>query len=200
MTAMGREHVSTMFQSLVFGLAGLGGQIVALLIFATLVAVPLRDRELRSLLARPVTRTGYLTGRAAAGVVLLAVFWLLMTGALLWFFARQGDALPVTIRYAPLLLFLKCAMLGLIALALSLYVRPVVAAILTFVVSSDWVSSDGLLYVVLPGDDRLGMAGQILTGRLLGPRDVILAAAYALVISSAALCVALLRFRRMEIP
>ena len=196
----GSEHMSTMFQSFVFAIAGVGGQVIALLIFATLVAVPLRERELRTLLARPLTRASYLGGRAAAGVVLLAAFWVLMSCAFLWFFAKQGSALPATVRYALLLLFLKCTMLGMIALALSLYVRPLVAAILAFVVSSDWVSSQGWLYVILPGDDRLGMAGEILGGRLLGPRDVALAAGYALAISIAALCVGLLRFRRMEIP
>ncbi len=196
----GREHMSTMFQGFVFAIAGLGGQVIALLIFATLVAVPLRGRELRTLLARPLTRASYFGGRAAAGVVLLAAFWALMSFAFVWFFTKQGSALPATMRYVPLLLFLKCTMLGMIALTLSLYVRPLLAAILTFAVSSDWVSSQGWLYIVLPGDDRLGMARQILDGRLLELGSIALAAAYALAVSIAALCVGLLRFRRMEIP
>ena len=181
-----RAHLD-MFQSFVFAIAGVGGQVIALL--------NIRDagrgtpqRKGAADLVRPAPDPGQLpsAGRAAAGVVLLAAFWVLMSCAFLWFFA-SGSALPATVRYAPLLLFLKCTMLGMIALALSLYVRPLVAAILAFVVSSDWVSSQGWLYIILPGDDRLGIGREILGGRLLELRDVALAAGYALAISVATL-------------
>jgi ABC-type transport system involved in multi-copper enzyme maturation permease subunit len=195
------EQVPTFLQAQFFGLAGLGGVVVTLFIFSTLLAVPLKQKELRSVLARPVTRASYLGGRAAAGVVMLAAFWLLMSLGFVVFFMKQGRTLPPMMWSAPVLLFLKCAMLGMIALATSLYVRPpFLAAVLTFLVSSDWVSSQGLLYLILPGDDRLSIGAQILHGRLLGLHDVSFASAYAVAIGVAAFCAALLRFRRMEVP
>jgi hypothetical protein len=197
----GRDHLSMFLQAQFFGLAGFGGVVVTLFIFSTLVAVPLKQRELRSVLARPVTRASYLAGRATAGVVMLAGFCLVMSLGFVAFFMKQGPVLPPMVWSAPLLLFLKCTMLGMIALAVSLYIRPpFLAAVLTFLVSSDWVSSQGLLYLILPGDDRLSIGTQLVRGRLLGLHDLAFASAYAVAITVAAFCLALLRFRRIEVP
>jgi hypothetical protein len=131
--------------------------------------------------------------------VLLAWFWVLMGLVFLFFFVRQGASLPTIARVAPLLLFLKCLMLGMTALALSLFVRPLWAAVLTFLLSSDWVSVGSPLYVILPGDDRLSIGWQMLHGRALGYPDVLLAAAYAGLTTLAAACIALVRFRRIQV-
>jgi Cu-processing system permease protein len=199
MMEAGQEQMLSFFQAEFFGMSSLCGTIVTLFVFSTLIAGPLRRKELRSVLARPLTRSSYLAGRMSAGVVILAVFWLFMGLAFLLFFWKQGSALPTIVRFAPLLLFLKCLMLGMIALALSLFVRPVLAAVLTFFVSSDWVSSQGVLYLILPGDDRLSIGTQLLHGRAMEYHDVILASAYALSVAAVAVCCALLRFRRIDL-
>jgi Cu-processing system permease protein len=199
MMEAGREQMFGVFQAEFFGISGFCGIIVALFVFSTVVAAPLRRKELRSVLARPLTRSSYIAGRMSAGVVVLAVFWLFMGFAFLWFFRKQGSVLPTIVRFAPFLLFLKCLMLGMIALALSLFVRPALAAVLTFFLSSDWVSAQGVLYLILPGDDRLSIGTQLLRGRAMGIHDVLLASAYALSIAVAAAACALLRFRRIDL-
>jgi ABC-type transport system involved in multi-copper enzyme maturation permease subunit len=195
----GRDQMAGFFQAEFFGIGSFCGVIVALIVFSTVVAGPLRQKELRAILARPLTRASYLMGRMAAGVVLLALFWLLMGLVFLLFFVRQGSSLPTIARLAPLLLFLKCLMLGTMALALSLFVRPLWAAMLTFFVSSDWVSSQGLLYLILPGDDRLSIGWQMLHGHVMEYQDVLLVSAYALLTVVAAAFIALVRFCRIEV-
>ena len=198
-TEQALEQMFTFQQAAFFGLASLGGSLVALLLFSTVVASPLKRGEVRGVLSRPLTRSRYVLGRYLAALGALAGYWIIMSLAFFVFFRLAGAGLPASVRYAAPLLFCKGAMLGSIALALSLVVRPAVAVTIAIVVSSDWVSSKGWLYLILPGDDRLSAATQILQGSVLAPSDVALAALYATDVAAIALGLALIRFRRVDI-
>jgi hypothetical protein len=140
-----------------------------------------------------------LLGRWLAAVLAIAAYWLAMSVAFLLFFHSAGANLPTWARCAPLLLLCKSLMLGSVALALSTLVRPPFAAAIAFFASSDLVSSRGMLYLILPGDDRLNVAWRLLSGSPLSLRDALLAASYALVVAGAGVVFALLRFQRMDV-
>jgi hypothetical protein len=121
--------------------------------------------------------------------------WLVILAFASW----QMHPLTPTAQYAAPVYFCETIMSGSIALALSLYVRPAIAVALTFFGSSDWVSSKGWLYYLLPGDDRFGLAKQILNGNVPHWFDVGMALLYAFNVTAVAFAVALLRLRRLEV-
>lgn len=195
----GLEQMYSGQQAMFFGASALGGNVVALILFGTLIAAPLRRGELRGVLVRPLERSQYLVGRFLAGAIALLVYWALMSIVFFAFTRHQRTPLPPTVGFAAMLYLCKSVMLGAIALSLSLFLRPPLAMVIAFLGSSDWVSSKGVLYYLLPGDDRLGMAMQLLHGTVTTQRDLALAAAYAIDITLVALGIALLRFRRIDI-
>jgi hypothetical protein len=194
-----REQVSTFMQGAFFGFASGCGTLVSLGLFSAAIASPLRRGELRAILARPVTRGQYLLGRTAGAMAALLVFWAMMAVAFVVFRGVVGGELSPIARYAVALSLPKNVMIGCIGMALSLYMRPLVAAALALAMSSDWVSRQGLLYMLLPGDDRLSVASLILHGTRPSMRDLIIAVVYAIDIAAIALGCAWLRFRKLDI-
>jgi len=179
--------------------ASFGGSMVALLLCSTVFAAPLRRGETRIILSRPVSRAAYLLGRYLGAMVGLAAYWLVMSAAFMLFFRSAGADVPRWLGYAPLLLFCKGVMVGSIALAMSAVVRPPFAAAIAFFGSSDWVSSRGILYWILPGDDRLNLWSQLFHGSVVAARDVLLAVAYALTVAVVAVGYALFRFQKIDV-
>jgi ABC-type transport system involved in multi-copper enzyme maturation permease subunit len=196
---MGLEQLRSIQYAFFFGGASAGGTAVSLLLFATLLAVPLRRGETRGVLSRPVERTSYVVGRVLGATAVLAVYWLLL-GAVFWYFAwRTSSPLSLSARVAAVLYFSKNLMVGSIALALSLYVRPAVAAGIAVVANSDWTSSKTIVYYLLPGDERLGVASQLMSGTVLDGKDLALGVAYALNVAAVAIGIGLLRFRKLDL-
>lgn len=195
----GLEQMRSGQQAMFFGASGLGGNIISLLLFASLIAAPLRRGELRGILVRPLQRSQYLCGRFMGAVAALGIYWITMSLIFLVFRLHQQSSLPPTIGFAALLYLSKGMMLGSIAFALSLFTRPIIAVLVAAAASSDWVSSSSTLYYLLPGDDRLSVAMQLIQGQLLAPRDIALAVAYAFNVTLVALGIAMLRFRRIDI-
>jgi hypothetical protein len=195
----GFEQLSSFMQALFFGFASICGTLVSLGLFSTLLASPMRRGELRTVLTRPLTRWQYVAGRTSAGIVALIVYWGLMSivfGVYNWL---EGGKLPPVVRLAPVLYLSKGIMIGCIGMALSLYMRPILAAAIALVGSSDWVQQRGILYMLLPGDDRLSVARQLMHGSVLAQRDVLFGLLYAADVSLIALMVVWVRFRNADI-
>src|SRR5450432_3770622 len=195
----GLEQMGSFEQAMFFGGASFCGTLIALVLFSTIVATPLRRGEVRGVLIRPLRRSSYILGRCLAAVAALALYWAMMSVVLLIFSRITHTPLAPVAHYAGPLFFFKGVMTGCIALAFSMFMRPAVAAPVAFFASSDWVSSNGPLYYLLPGDDRLGTALQILHGTVLSQKDLALAIAYALTVAAAALWLTILRFDRVDL-
>jgi ABC-type transport system involved in multi-copper enzyme maturation permease subunit len=186
-------------QAAFYGVVSFGGTLVTLLIFCTAVASEIRKGTIRVTMSKPVTRTQFLLGRYCGGVAVMLGYWVLMTIAMLAFGETQQVALSPALKYAPWLMLCKHLMLGSVAILLSLFTRPILAAVLAYFISANLFHHPNPLYYVFPSYDRFSVFGEVFSGQLIAFKDVLMLSLYALDVIVIVLLLAFWRFRSKEL-
>ena len=194
-----REEVGLMFMGGLYWFATLGGSAVAVFICSAAVATDIRQGTISIVLSKPVTRTQFLLGKYfGAGVALCCYSVLAGIAMVVFAYANQTD-LNLAARYAPWLMFCTNLMMGSVALLLSLFVRPLVAAVIAYFASASFLSSPNPLYFILPSYDRFNVALLIMDGRPIAMEDVLMLTLYAFDVAAIFVLLSLWRFRTREI-
>ena len=193
------ESLSFTFQGFFYIVTSFGGSLVALFIFSTAVSAEIRSGTIRLTLAKPVTRTQFLLGKYLGGVVVMAGYALLASGAIFAFTLSQQLELSPAMTYAPWLMFCKQLMLGSVALLLALFVHPMVAAAIAFFAGNGFYSQRNPLYYILPSYGDFDLYGEMFSGTLVSASDVAWLSLYAADFVAIVMLLALWRFRTKEL-
>jgi ABC-type transport system involved in multi-copper enzyme maturation permease subunit len=177
----------------------LGGAFIALFICCTAVSSEIRQGTVRVTLTKPVSRSQFLLGKYCGGVVVLAVYALIVGLSIVFFADFHKLDMGPAIHYAPWLIFCSNLMLGSIGMLLSLYVPPLIAAVLAFFISASYFSPPNPLYYILPSYDRFNIFLQLFKGSAFALWDVFSLSLYALDVTAVVLLVALWRFKAKEL-
>jgi ABC-type transport system involved in multi-copper enzyme maturation permease subunit len=193
------EMASTSIQAGFYGVTSFGGSLVALFIFSTAVATEIRKGTIRVTLAKPVSRSQFLLGKYLGGVAVMAGYALIASIAILLFAESLKVELSPAIKWGPWLMFCRQLMLGSLAMLLSLFFHPIVAALLAFFAGNGFYSSPNPLYFILPSYQDFNVIFRILNGTLVNASDVAFLSLYALDFVVLMLLLALWRFHRKEL-
>ena len=193
------EGASFGFQTLFYFVASFGGSLVALFIFGTAVSSEIRSGTIRITLAKPVSRTQFLMGKYAGAVAVMAGYTLIASLAMLAFTHTHDIGLSPALMYAPWLMFCKQLMMGALALLLSLFMHPFVAAVLALFAGNGLYSPPNPLYYILPSYGDFDLYSQVMAGSLVSATDVGWLTLYAADFVLVMLLIALWRFRTKEI-
>lgn len=193
------DQVSSMFQAGLYGVASFGGSIVALFIFSTAVTSEIRRGTIRLTLSKPVSRPQFLLGKYLGGVAVMASYAVIASLAIFAFAQSQSVDLNPAIKWSPWLMFCEQLMLGSLALLLSLFMHPIIASVLAFFAGNGFYSPPNPLYFVLPSYSDFGVFLDVLQGRLVDWKDVVLLSLYALDFVAIMLLLAVWRFRTKEL-
>jgi Cu-processing system permease protein len=193
------EMVSSTYQGFFYIVASFGGSLVALFIFGTAIAAEIRKGTIRLTLSKPVSRTQFLLGKYMGGVAVMAGYALIASIAMLVFAHFQRMELSPVMRWAPWLMFCRQMMLGSVALLLSLFFHPVIAAVLAFFAGNGLYSSPNPLYFILPSYGEFDVTMEVLSGTLIAGKDVALLTLYALDFVVIMLLLGLWRFRTKDL-
>jgi len=193
------DGLSSTLQATFYQAASFGGSMVSLFIFSTAVAAEIRRGTIRITLTKPVSRTQYILGKYLGGVAVMAAYAAIASAAII-LFAKFGNV-PVSpaMRFAPWLMFCRQLMLGSLAMLLSLFVHPLVAAVLAFFAGNGFYGKFNPLFYVLPSYGLFNVFGAMLQGTLISGKDVALLSLYALDFVVLMLVLALWRFRNKEL-
>jgi ABC-type transport system involved in multi-copper enzyme maturation permease subunit len=195
------------------------GLIVAVFVGTGLVNKEIEKRTVLVLIAKPISRVEFITGKHLGLSAVLAVLVATMTAINLAFLHFGNIPYPkVSILLAALYLFLQLSLITAVAIALGVFTSSVLATLLSFGVylmgnfSQDLVELGRLsrnpgfvsltqgLYLVLPDLSRLDLKNQAVYGPELlpNPLTLITNAAYGLVYTVLLLAIAILIFSRRE--
>ena len=204
-----------------FGLAAMSvlGLIVAVFVGTGLVNKEIEKRTVLVLIAKPISRSEFITGKHLGLSAVLAVLVAAMTAIYLAFLHFGNIPYPLSsILLAALYLFLQLSLITAVAIALGVFTSSVLATLLSFGVylmgnfSQDLVTlgrlsrNPGLqrltqgLYLVLPDLSRLDLKNQAVYGSELlpNPLTLIANAGYGLLYTLLVLAIAILIFSRRE--
>jgi ABC-type transport system involved in multi-copper enzyme maturation permease subunit len=193
------EQGATAIQGFFYAASSFGGSIVALMIFSTAVTAEIRRGTIRLTLSKPVSRLQYLAGKYLGGLAVMVIYALLTSAAVLIFSASTKVQLSPVLSYAPWLMFCRQLMLGSVALLLSLFLHPAVAAVLAFFAGNGLFSTSNPLYYLLPSYAPFNVFTAILQGSMMSRTDVVLLTLYALDFVVLMLLLALWRFQKREV-
>lgn len=193
------EGVSFGFQTAFYFLASFGGSLVALFIFGTAVSSEIRSGTIRITLAKPVSRTQFLLGKYLGAVAVMAGYTAIASLALLAFVHIQKIELSPGMTYAPWLMFCQHLMLGSVALLLSLFMHPVIGAVIALFAGNGLTSPPNPLYYLLPSYEAFDLYREVMSGTLIGLLDVGWLTLYAIDFVALMLLLALWRFRKKEL-
>jgi ABC-type transport system involved in multi-copper enzyme maturation permease subunit len=191
------------------------GMLTAVFVGVSLVSKEIEKRTIYTLLANPVRRWQFVTGKYCGLLAVLAMNVVLMAvalGVVLWF---RGDGVAGLLP-AILLTWFELALVTAFAILLSCFTNPILAALGTFAVyvvgHLSWSlpmlgarlpegfgrTVCDVLYVVLPNLDRLNVRADAVHGLPLEPGYVGMAVIYGTLYSVAVLVLACLVFERKE--
>ncbi len=193
------SSASSIIQAGFYGLTSFGGNIVALFIFSTAVAAEIRKGTIRLTLSKRVSRTQFLLGKYLGGVVVMAGYALIASAAILIFSQSQGVDLNPAIKWSPWLMFCAQLMLGSLAMLLSLFMHPIIAAVLAYFAGNGFYSLNNPLYYILPSYQDFNVFFQVLKGSFIHLKDVAFLSLYAADFVIIMLLLALWRFRSKEL-
>ena len=193
------DQMSSMFQAAFYQMASFGGSLVSLFIFSTAVAGEIRRGTIRITLTKPVSRIQYLLGKYLGGIAVMAGYALIASAAIMLFAGFADLKLSPAMAFAPWLMFCRQLMLGSLAMLLSLYVHPFLAAVLAFFAGNGLYSKSNPLFYILPGYSAFNVFWQTLQGTVLSGQDVLLLSLYALDFIILMMLLAWWRFRTKEL-
>ena len=193
------EQGMSAVQAFFYAATSFGGSLVSLWIFSTAVTSEIRRGTIRLTLSKPVSRVQYLLGKYLGGVVVMAAYAVIASLAVMIFSASSNVELSPVMKFAPWLMFCRQLMLGSLAMLLSLFVHPLVAAVLAFFAGNGFYGKFNPLFYVLPSYGVFNLFGAMLQGTLISGKDVALLSLYALDFVVLMLVLALWRFRNKEL-
>jgi len=191
------------------------GVLVAVFVGSNLVSGDMERRVLHPVLAKPVSRSGYLLGRYLGLALVLTLNLAVMTGLFALILAADaGDLHPVGRAFfeAVALLEIQFLVVGAVAMLFSAFTSTTLAAVFTLAVAiagqmtgeiralwqgpGTWIPR--LLWYLLPNLSALN-ANEALVYGTPPPAQAWLAAAYGLAYAAAALALAVLVFERRDL-
>lgn len=204
-----------------FGLAAMNvlGLIVAVFVGTGLVNKEIEKRTVLVLIAKPISRSEFITGKHLGLSAVLASLITAMTAIYIVLLQFKQIAYPLgSILLAALYLFLQLCLITAVAIALGVFTSSVLATLLSFGIylmgnlSQDLVAFGRLsqnpallsltrnLYLVLPDLSRLDLKNQAVYGLELlpSPMALISNACYGLLYTALVLAIAILIFSRRE--
>jgi len=204
-----------------FGLAAMSvlGLIVAVFIGTGLVNKEIDKRTVLVLIAKPISRSEFITGKHLGLSAVLALLVAAMTAIYLAILQFGQIPYPLgSILLAALFLFFQLCLITAVAIGLSVFTSSALATLLTFGVYLMGQSSQHLvelarlsqnpgfqhltqgLYLVLPDLSRLDLKNQAVYGPELLPNPLTLLAnaGYGLVYTALVLAIAVVIFSRRE--
>jgi ABC-type transport system involved in multi-copper enzyme maturation permease subunit len=193
------EVASSQMQGFFYVVASFGGTIVALFIFSTAVASEIRKGTIRLTLSKPVSRMQFLLGKYLGGIAVMAGYALIISVAMVLFSVTQGVDLNPAVKWSPWLMFCEQLMIGSVAMLLSLFMPPIIAAVLAFFSGNGLYGLYNPLYYILPSYRDFNMTTQVMVGSLVDWKDVCYLSLYAADFVAIMLLIALWRFRTKEL-
>ena len=193
------EQGATAIQGFFYAAGSFGGSIVALMIFSTAVSTEIRRGTIRLTLSKPVSRLQYLGGKYLGGLAVMVFYAVLTSLAVLLFSASAKVQLSPVLSYAPWLMFCRQLMLGSVAMLLSFFLHPAIAAVLAFFAGNGLFSISNPLYYILPSYAPFNVFTAILQGSMMKRTDVLLLTLYAFDIVAVMFLLALWRFQKKEV-
>lgn len=204
-----------------FGLAAMSvlGLIVAVFVGTGLVNKEIEKRTVLVLIAKPISRVEFITGKHLGLSAVLAVLVAAMTAINLALLQFSNISYPLgSLLLAALYLFFQLSLITAVALALGVFTSSVLATLLSFGIylmgnfSQDLVELGRLsrnpgfqrltqgLYLILPDLSRLDLKNQAVYGSELLPTPLTLIAnaGYGLLYTVLLLAIAILIFSRRE--
>lgn len=204
-----------------FGLAAMSvlGLIVAVFVGTGLVNKEIEKRTVLVLIAKPISRAEFITGKHLGLSAVLAVLVAAMTAINLALLQFSNISYPLgSLLLAALYLFFQLSLITAVALALGVFTSSVLATLLSFGIylmgnfSQDLVELGRLsrnpgfqrltqgLYLILPDLSRLDLKNQAVYGAELlpSPLTLIANAGYGLLYTVLLLAIAILIFSRRE--
>ncbi|MBD2355354.1 ABC transporter permease [Tolypothrix sp. FACHB-123] len=204
-----------------FGMALMGviGLIVSVFVGTGLINKEIEKRTVLVLIAKPISRSEFITGKYFGLSAVLAVLITMMTVIYLGFLQIAHISHGIaSILIAVLFLFLQISLINAVAISFGSFTSSLLAVILTFAVylmgniSQDLLkfgrlsSNPGIerltqaLYLILPDLSRLDLKNEAVYGlqALPSPTALIANAGYGLLYSSMLLAIAILIFSRRE--
>ena len=193
-------HVlGSMGQATYYQFFSFGGTLISLFIFCTAVSSEIRKGTIRVTLSKPVSRTQFLLGKYFGGVIVMIGYSAVARVAMDLFAQSHQMELSPTIKFLSWLMLCEHLMVGSVGMLLSLFVNPLIAAILAYFASASMLSSPNPLYFILPSYDRFNLFFRIMRGSLMDTKDAVFLSLYALDVIAIVLLFALWRFRSKEL-
>lgn len=191
------------------------GVLVAVFVGVSLVFKEIERRTVYTLLASPVSRWQFVTGKFAGLLAVLAMNVCLMSLALFVLLWWRGEN-PWTLAPAVLLIFIELVIVTAFSLLFSSITNPILAALMTFTVylmghltwslellkskvsgtAGAWLCD--IAYWVLPNLERLDVKAQAVHGIALGRGHVALGVLYGLSYALVVLAAACYAFERKD--
>ena len=200
------ELAGMIFQGFFYGVVSLGGTMIALLIFPTVVSSEVRRGTIRITLSKAVSRPQFLLGKWLGALAIMTGYSAVTAMALIFFVQLQHASSSPALIWAPWLMFCKQIMLGTLAMLLSLSIHPTLAAVLAYFSGAEllqWMMGAMPLlkvpYAILPSYGRFNLAAELMTGSLIEPSAVGMLTLYAVDFVALILLLALWRFRKLEL-
>ncbi|HEY4416396.1 MAG TPA: ABC transporter permease subunit [Verrucomicrobiae bacterium] len=193
------DRASSTMQAGFYGITSFGGSLVALFIFSTAVASEIRKGTIRLTLSKPVSRIQFLLGKYLGGVAVMAGYALVSGLAFFIFSQTQNVELSPAIKWSPWLMFCEQLMLGSLAMLLSLFMHPLIAAVLAYFAGNGFYSLNNPLYYILPSYKDFNVFFQVLEGSFIHFKDVVFLSLYAADFVIIMLLLAWWRFRSKEL-
>lgn len=204
-----------------FGLAAMSvlSLIVAVFVGTGLVNKEIEKRTVLVLIAKPLSRAEFITGKHLGLSAVLALLIAVMTAIYLILLQFSNISYPLgSILLAAFYLFLQLSLITAVAITLGVFTSSVLATLLTFAVylmgnfSHDLVDLGRLshnpsmqrltqgLYLILPDLSRLDLKNQAVYGSALLPNPLTLVAnaSYGILYTVLLLAIAILIFSRRE--
>ncbi len=199
------------------GLTALCGFMLIALLGTRMVHKEIERKTILVILAKPVRRVEFLLGKFLGLVAVLAlslgIMILLLGGVLL----LSGYAVDASLGVAGLYAFLELVIVAALAMVLTAFTSPVLAAFflvglyivghlatsltdLASMMPDAWMGKlVGVLFVLLPRLDLYSYTLEVVHGVTPAVPQLVYALGYAAIYSGAALCVALAAFRSREL-
>jgi ABC-type transport system involved in multi-copper enzyme maturation permease subunit len=150
-------------------------------------------------LSKPVSRPQFLLGKYLGGVAVMAGYAFLAGVAILIFSQSENVELNSAVKWSPWLMFCRQLMLGSLAMLLSLFMHPIIAAVLAYFAGNGFYSLHNPLYYLLPGYQDFNVFFKVLQGTLISFKEVVFLSLYAADFVIIMLLLALWRFRKKEL-
>ena len=191
--------LGSMGQATYYQFFSFGGTLISLFIFCTAVSSEIRKGTIRVTLSKPVSRTQFLLGKYFGGVIVMVGYSAVARVAMDLFAQSHQMELSPAIKFLSWMMLCEHLMVGSVGMLLSLFVNPLIAAILAFFASASMLSSPNPLYFILPSYDRYSLFFRIMKGSLMDAKDAVFLSLYALDFIAIILLLALWRFRSKEL-